>query len=72
MKIQTILILVELDNGHVHQVLASKEQKEICTALLRSEDGVLRLSERVEPITLEFHSANATAQTPPDSGTKNL
>jgi hypothetical protein len=58
MKIQTILILVELDNGHVHQVLASKEQKEICTALLRSEDGVLRLSERVEPITLEFLPAN--------------
>jgi len=58
MKIQTTLILVELDNGHVHQVLASKEQKEICMALLRSEEGVLRLSERVEPITLEFHSAN--------------
>lgn len=58
MKIQTILILVEMDNGHVHQVLASKEQKEICMALLRSEEGVLRLSDRVEPITLEFHSAN--------------
>ena len=59
MKIQTILILVELDNGHVHQVLASAEQKEICMAMLRSEDGVLRLSERVEPITLEFLPANA-------------
>ena len=59
MKIQTILILVELDNGHVHQVLASADQKEICIAMLRSEEGVLRLSERVEPITLEFHSANA-------------
>ena len=58
MKIQTVLILVELDNGHVHQVLASKEQKEICMSLLRSEDGVLRLSERVEPITLEFYSAD--------------
>lgn len=56
MKIKTILILVELDNGHIHQVLSSKEQKEICMALLRSEEGVLRLSERVEPITLEFHS----------------
>ena len=62
MKIQTILILVELDNGHVHQVLASAEQKEICMALLRSEEGVLRLSERVEPITLEFHSANAAGE----------
>ncbi len=56
MKIQTILILVELDNGHVHQVLASAEQKEICMALLRSKEGVLRLSERVEPVMLEKHS----------------
>ena len=61
MKIKTTLILVELDNGQVHQVLASKEQKEICMALLRSEDGVLRLSERVEPVTLEKHPpANVT------------
>lgn len=59
MKIQTILILVELDNGHVHQVLSSKEQKEICIAMLRSEEGVLRLSDRVEPLTLEFLPANA-------------
>lgn len=58
MKIQTILILVELDNGHVHQVLASVAQKDICIALLRSDDGVLRLSERVYPITLKLHSEN--------------
>lgn len=64
MKIQTILILVELDNGHVHQVLASAEQKEICVALLRSEDGVLRLSERVDPVMLEKHS-------PPRRGRKS-
>ena len=50
---------MELGNGHVHQALASTEQKEICMAMLRSEEGVLRLSERVEPITLEFHSDNA-------------
>lgn len=62
MKIRTILVLVELDNGHVHQVLAPAEQKEVCVALLRSESGVLRLSERVEPITLEFHSANIQDQ----------
>ena len=63
MKIQTILILVELDNGHVHQVLASREQKEVCVALLRSEAGVLRLSERVEPVTLELHPTSANADT---------
>ena len=55
MKITTVLVLVELDNGHVHQVLAPAEQKDLCLQLLRSEDGVLRLSERVEPITLEKH-----------------
>jgi hypothetical protein len=55
MKIKTILVLVELENGNVHQVLADKEQKEICVNLMRSEEGVLRLSERIKPITLEFY-----------------
>jgi hypothetical protein len=59
-----MLILVELDNGHVHQVLASKEQKEICMALLRSDEGSIRLSDRVEPVMLEkFSEANAEAHT---------
>jgi hypothetical protein len=53
MKIETILVLVELDNGHVHQVLASKEQMEICINLLKSEEGVIRLYDRVEPVILE-------------------
>ena len=57
MKIQTILVLVELDNGHVHQVLASREHKEVCLSLLKSEEGVLRLSERVEPVILEKFSS---------------
>jgi hypothetical protein len=60
MKINRILILVELDGGHVHQVLADPEKKEICMGLLQTEDGRLLLSERVEPITLEIYSeANA-------------
>ena len=57
MKIQTILILIEIDNGHVHQVLTSNMQKETCMALLRSDDGVLRLSARVEPVMIERRSA---------------
>ncbi len=52
MRVKTILVLVELDNGHVHQVLASAEQKEICLALMRTENGVLLLSERVAPVVL--------------------
>lgn len=54
MKIKKILILVELDNGCVHQVLASAEQKDLCVQLLRTEDGVLRLSEEVEAIKLQM------------------
>ena len=53
MKIKTILILVELDNGNAHQVLADAETKEICMNLLTNDEGVLRLSHRIEPITLE-------------------
>lgn len=55
MRVKTVLVLVEMDNGHVHQVLAEKEKKEIVLQLLRSDTGTLRLSERVEPITLEKH-----------------
>lgn len=52
--INKILILVELDNGHVHQVLAPPDLKEVCVALLRSPgDSALRLSERLMPVTLE-------------------
>lgn len=56
MKINKILVLVELENGDAHQVLASKEQKEICVRLLKSEDGVLRLSEKIKPIRLELQN----------------
>jgi hypothetical protein len=53
MKVKTVLVLVEMDNGQVHQVLAEKEKKEIVLQLLRSDTGTLRLSERLNPITLE-------------------
>jgi hypothetical protein len=54
MKIKKILVLAEFENGDAHQVLASKEQKEICVHLLKSEDGVLRLSKKIKPIRLEL------------------
>ncbi len=64
MKIRRILILVELDNGHAHQVLANAEKKEVCMALLRNEDGELLLSKRVKPVTLEkFTEANVDVDT---------
>lgn len=58
MKVKTVLVLVEMDNGHVHQVLASAEQKRVCVELMRSDEGVLRLSEQLEPITLKFANEN--------------
>jgi hypothetical protein len=53
MKIKTILVLVELDNGAVHQALAPADQKREYLRFLRDreEDAVL-LSTRVEPVTL--------------------
>lgn len=53
MKIKTILVLVELDNGHVHQVLSSHDQKQICVSLMKTEKGEILLSKRVKPIILE-------------------
>ena len=51
-KIRTVLILVELDNGHVHQVLAQAELKAICVNLLKT-DGEILISERLMPVVLE-------------------
>lgn len=52
-NIKKILILVELDDGNVHQVYTTKEQKEMALHLLKNEKrGKLMLSK--EPIELEF------------------
>lgn len=56
MKITQVLILVEMDNGHAHQVLTSKEHKDLVLQLLRNDEGVLQLSERVKPITVENYA----------------
>lgn len=54
MKIKKIIVLVELENGNAHQVLASREQKEICLSLLSTEDGVLRLSSEIEAVSIRY------------------
>jgi hypothetical protein len=53
MKIKTVMVLVELDNGHVHQVLASADKKKICVSLMKAEHGKILLSKRVKPVVLE-------------------
>lgn len=55
MKIKTIAVLVELENGNAHQLLATKEQKITALHFLKNEEtGYLQLSEEIEPI--EFKS----------------
>lgn len=54
-NIEKILVLVEMNDGNVHQVLASKEQKEIALHMMKNEKrDALMLSEQVEPFELEF------------------
>lgn len=53
MKIKKIAILVELENGNAHQVLATASMKEIILNFLTNKDGVLQLSDQIEPITFE-------------------
>jgi len=55
MKLKTILVLVELEDGSVHQVLCSQIIKDLCIDLMTTETGTLRLSERIEPITIETY-----------------
>ena len=52
-EIKTILILVEMNDGKVRQVLANKEMKEACLHLLK-KDGVLRVTEEIMPIEIEY------------------
>ncbi|PTX14430.1 hypothetical protein C8N40_11195 [Pontibacter mucosus] len=53
-SVTKILILVELEDGTVRQVLASKEQKELALHFLKAETGALRVTEEVEPFELTF------------------
>lgn len=54
MKVKRILVLVELENGHAHQVLTSHEQKEIYLNLMKAENGEIMLSKRIKPVILEM------------------
>ena len=53
-NIKTVLILVEMENGNVHQVLANKDMKEACLHLLKNDNGVLQLTEEIEPFELDY------------------
>jgi len=57
MKIQKIVVLVELAGGKVHQVLCSHEQKNVALRFFEI-DGALKLSTEIEPV--EFETINQT------------
>lgn len=52
-NIKTVLILVELDNGNAHQVLATKENKKLALTILAQMEGKLLLDAELVPFELE-------------------
>jgi hypothetical protein len=54
--ITKILILVEMEGGAVHQVLASNLQKQAALHLLKQDDGALKVTKEVMPIELSFRN----------------
>ena len=52
-QIKTIVVLVELEDGNVHQVLTTKELKQVFIQLLVSDNKTLQVSDALEPITFK-------------------
>lgn len=53
MKIEKILIIIELDNGAAHQVLASKENKDLMIQMIGKLENGIALDKELEPINLK-------------------
>ena len=56
-NIKRVLVLVEMEDNAVRQVIANPELKKAYLHFLQ-EDGVLRVTEEVMPIELEFKDKN--------------
>lgn len=54
MKVKTICVIVELENGEARQVLASEAQKHIALKMLTHKDGSLKVTDPIKPIEFEF------------------
>lgn len=52
--IEIIFLAVQLKDGSAHQVLTSKQNKEILLQVLAGMDGNIKLDKEIEPITLEY------------------
>ena len=48
--INKIVILIELKKGNIHQVLTSRENKEIVLRIIASADNGLKVDKELEPI----------------------
>lgn len=51
--IETVLIIVQFKNGSAHQVLTTKENKEIAVQMIALADNGLKLDKELMPVELE-------------------
>ena len=49
----SMVVLVHLDNGGCHQVYATEEQMINCLHGLKGDNGRIKLSPKMKPVTLE-------------------
>jgi hypothetical protein len=51
--IESILIIVQFKDGNAHQVLTSKENKEVAIHMIAAADGRLALDKELAPMILK-------------------
>ncbi len=52
--IDLIAVIIQFKDGNAHQVLASKENKEIMLRLLAHSEGSLKLDKELMPVRFEY------------------
>lgn len=52
--IETVLIIVQFKDGSAHQVLTTKEHKEIAVRIIAQADNGLKLDKELAPMILEY------------------
>jgi len=52
--IETVVIIVQFKDGSAHQVLTTKENKQIAVSLIAEMDGRLVLDKELLPVTFEY------------------
>lgn len=57
-EINRIVVLVEFKDGSVHQVLTTKEKKELMIGMLTNDKGALQVTAEIEPFEFQFKPLN--------------